>query len=146
LQNARECLAFSAMVLQQPGLAVVELLACNVMRSAAREALRALIVEAFAALTAEQVVQRLEDAQIANANVNTMSDVWVHPQLQARQRWTEVATPAGPVPTLLPPGVRDAQDAGIGPVPALGAHTEAVLAELGFAADDIQRLRAERAV
>ncbi|WP_046113353.1 CaiB/BaiF CoA transferase family protein [Aquincola tertiaricarbonis] len=146
LQNEREWQAFCAKVLQQPALADDERFASNGKRSAARNALRALIVEAFATLTAEQVVHRLEDAQIANANVNTMSDVWVHPQLQARQRWTEVATPAGPVPTLLPPGVRDAQDAGIGPVPALGAHTEAVLAELGFAADDIQRLRAERAV
>ncbi|URI11950.1 CoA transferase [Aquincola tertiaricarbonis] len=146
LQNEREWQAFCQQVLQQPALAGDERFATNARRSAARAELRALIVEAFASLSAEQVVQRLEAAQIANAKVNTMADVWAHPQLQARQRWAEVDTPAGPVPALLPPGARDAQDVALGPVPALGAHTDALLAELGYRPDQIDRLRAEGAV
>ena len=108
---------------------------------AARDELRRLIVVAFADMTAEQVVARLDEAQIANARVNTMDDVWAHPQLKARQRWIEVETPAGPVPALLPPGVSDAKQVRIEGVPALGGHTEAILASLGYGADDIERLR-----
>src|SRR3954453_22506200 len=101
LQNEREWVAFCGKVLRQPELAKAERFSSNSRRSAAREGLRALIIAAFATLTAEQVVARLDTAQIANARVNTMHDVWAHPQLQARARWQEVGTPAGPVPALL---------------------------------------------
>ncbi|MEN9627383.1 MAG: hypothetical protein RJA10_610, partial [Pseudomonadota bacterium] len=100
LQNEREWQQFCTHVLQQPGLATDERFVGNARRSANRDTLRALIVQAFAPLTAAQVAQRLEDAQIANAQVNDMAGLWAHPQLAARDRWREVATPAGPVPTL----------------------------------------------
>ena len=73
------------------------------------------------------MVERLEDAQIANARVNTMHDVWEHPQLQARDRWREVGSPAGPLPAMLPPGTWD-EGPRMDPVPALGEHTDAILA------------------
>ncbi|MFY9510102.1 MAG: CaiB/BaiF CoA-transferase family protein [Rubrivivax sp.] len=129
LQNEREWLVFCEQVLQQPALAAEARFASNARRNAAREALRALIVQAFAVLSAAEVVARLDAAGIANAQVNTMADVWAHAQLQARGRWTEVDSPAGPLPALRPPG-RD--DARMGAVPALGQHTAAILAELGF--------------
>ena len=91
LQNEREWAGFCEKVLLRPELVQDERFSSNSRRSAAREALRALIVEAFAPLTAEQVLARLDEAQIANAQVNTMHDVWKHPQLQARHRggtWT----------------------------------------------------------
>jgi itaconate CoA-transferase len=97
-------------------------------------------------MSAEQVVGRLDAAQIANAAVNTMAEVWAHPQLQARGRWVEIETPAGLVPALLPPGLRDASDARMDAVPALGQHSAALLAELGFAPNEIDRLRAEGAI
>jgi itaconate CoA-transferase len=34
----------------------------------------------------------------------------------------------------------------MGPVPGVGDHTEAVLTELGYAAADIDRLRAQEAI
>ena len=61
-----------------------------------------------------------------------MTDAWAHAQLQARGRWTTVASAAGPLPALLPPG-RD--DARMDAIPALGQHTQAILAELGLPAD-----------
>jgi len=145
LQNEREWVAFCDKVLQQPALARDPRFAGNACRSAERAALRALIVEAFAPLTAQQVVERLEAAQIANARVNTMAEVWDHPQLKARQRWREVDSPAGAVPALLPPGSWD-EEPRMDPVPALGEHTDAILTELGLNAADIAALRAEGAI
>ena len=146
LQNEREWAAFCSVVLEQPALAADERFASNSRRVARRDELRALIVAAFAALTSEQVVQRLEAAQIANAAVNEMRDVWAHPQLQARGRWTEVATPAGPIPALLPPGRTDAYTPRMEGVPGLGQHADAILQELGWSQDGIAALRREGAI
>jgi itaconate CoA-transferase len=146
LQNEREWQVFCAKVLMQPGLATDPRFDSNARRTAAREELKRLIVAAFASLTAEEVVKRLDGAQIANARVNTMADVWQHPQLQARRRWVDVPTPAGPVPALLPPGMPDAAHARMDAVPALGQHTKALLAELGYDAAAIARLEEEKAI
>jgi itaconate CoA-transferase len=146
LQNEREWQVFCERVLERPALASDPRFASNAARTAAREALRAIIVETFGALSAEQVVARLDAAQIANARVNTMSEVWAHPQLAARGRWVEVETPAGPVPALLPPGARRAEDVRMDAVPALGAHTDALLGEIGFDAAAIARLHRDGVV
>jgi crotonobetainyl-CoA:carnitine CoA-transferase CaiB-like acyl-CoA transferase len=146
LQNEREWAAFCKTVLQRPELATDPRFSTNSKRSAARVELRALIVEAFAALTAKQVVERLDQAQIANAQVNDMHAVWEHPQLKARKRWREVHTPAGSVPALLPPGTWEEGDPRIDPVPALGEHTAPILAELGYSEQQISELRAAGAI
>lgn len=54
-----------------------------------------------------------------------------HPQLAARQRWRTVATPSGDVEALVPPVTSDAWDPRMGPVPALGEHTDAIREWLG---------------
>jgi crotonobetainyl-CoA:carnitine CoA-transferase CaiB-like acyl-CoA transferase len=87
------------------------------------------------------VVERLDDAGIASGQVNTMAQLWAHPQLAARGRWRDVDTPAGPVPALLPPGLPAAADSPMGAVPTVGQHTDAILAELGRAPQDIAELR-----
>jgi itaconate CoA-transferase len=145
LQNEREWSSFCTTVLQQPGLATDPRFTANFKRVAERVALRQIIVDAFAPLTVPQVVERLEQAQIANAQVNTMAEVWAHPQLQARGRWTEVGSPQGPLPAMLPPGTWETGPR-MDPVPALGEHTDAILAELGYAAGDITALRAAQAI
>ena len=145
LQNEREWVSFCDKVLQQADLARDPRFTANFKRVAERDALRRIIVEAFAPLTGAQVVERLELAQIANARVNTMQDVWAHPQLKARGRWTEVGSPKGPLPALLPPGSWDVEPR-MDPVPALGQHTDAILAELGYGPADIAALRASNAV
>jgi itaconate CoA-transferase len=146
LQNEREWAPFCEHVLRQPALAADARFATNARRSQARAALHALIVEAFAALSIDEVVARLDAAQIAHARVNEMADVWQHAQLQARERWVAIDTPAGPVPALLPPGARRREDARMDAVPALGQHTAAILAELGFAEADVAALRAVGAI
>ena len=99
-----------------------------------------------APLTADEVIARLDAAQIANAHVNDMAALWAHPQLAARSRWRDVGTPAGPVPALVPPGLPDGIDVRMDAVPALGAHTDAILAELGYDAAQVAGLRAAGAI
>ena len=146
LQNEREWDAFCRQVLHRPELATDARFASNSKRTVTREALRSIIVETFAALTAEQVIERLEKAQIANARMNDMHDLWQHPQLAARARWTQIGSPAGPIPALFPPGVTDSFVPRMDPVPSLGQHTGAILAELGCSSADIDRLRAAGAI
>lgn len=141
LQNEREWKAFCDTVLLQPDIAIDARFDSNAQRNANRAVLQTVIVETFAALTTPQVVARLEAAGIANARVNDMADLWQHPQLQARERWRTVATPAGDVPALLPPGVNNAFDYRMEPVPAVGQHNAAILAELGWSAEQAAALQ-----
>ena len=141
LQNEREWVLFCGKVLLQPELAQDPRFATNSGRSAARAELRQIIVDCFAHLTAQQVVDRLDAASIANARVNAMHDVWAHPQLKARDRWIEVDTPAGTIPALLPPGMSRGDKPRMDAVPALGQHSESILTELGYSAQQIGAMR-----
>jgi itaconate CoA-transferase len=137
LQNEREWRVFCAQVLRQASLAEDPRFISNSQRTANRDALRDLIVAAFADLSIDQVTQRLEDAQIANARVNDMAGVWAHPQLQARARWSQVDSPAGVLPALLPPASSNAFTPRMAAVPAVGQNTDAVLASLGYAPEQV---------
>lgn len=146
LQNEREWVVFCEKVLNNPALATDSDFASNTKRVQNRERLRELIVQAFATLTIAEVIQRLEQAQIANARVNDMKDVWDHPQLAARERWTQITSPVGELPSLLPPGTNSAFDARMEAVPALGEHTESILRELGISEEAMAQMRAEGAI
>lgn len=127
VQNEREWRSFCADVLKDAALAEDPRFVTNTLRSQNRDALDVLIATAFAPLDTAEVEARLTRANIAQSRVNTAADLWQHPQLRARERWTEVQTPTGPVP-------------------APGQHTDALLAELGFGPDEIAALHAEAAV
>jgi itaconate CoA-transferase len=146
LQNEREWVAFCEKVLERPRLATESRFSSNSRRAAARAELRAIITEVFSGLTAEQVIERLDSAQIANGRMNDMQGVWEHHQLKARNRWVDIDTPAGKIPALLPPAVPDQYMPRMDPVPALGEHTRAILGELGYDEDLIARLRAQSAI
>ena len=146
LQNEREWAVFCDKVLRQPGLATDHRFASNALRVNARAELDEVIHAALASLTAPEVVARLDAAGIANARINDVGEVWEHPQLRARGRWTSVGTPKGSVPALKPPAGLDGVSPRMDPVPALGEHTEAVLGELGYSPQSIAALRAAGAV
>src|SRR5690606_36549703 len=105
LQNEREWKTFCVKVLERPELAEDSRFDSNGARNANRAALDRIITDTFAHLSADEVQRRLEKAQIANAKLNTMHDLWNHEQLRARKRWSEVGSPVGPIPALLPPGM-----------------------------------------
>jgi itaconate CoA-transferase len=146
LQNEREWAIFCDKVLQQPQLATDGQFASNALRVGARAELDEVIHRAFANLTAPEVVARLDAAGIANARINEIAEVWEHPQLAARRRWTTVGTPKGEIPALKPPAGLDGVEPRMDPVPALGEHTKAVLGELGYTAASIAELREARAI
>jgi itaconate CoA-transferase len=146
IQNEREWASFCAKVLDQPQLAKDPRYDNNTKRTAARSEMVALIEQAFSAWTAEEVVAKLDAADIANARLNAPDEVWNHPQLAARQRWREVQTPAGVIPALLPAASFAGVEPRMDPVPAVGAHTEAILAELGYGASELGALKTAGAI
>ncbi|WP_261508878.1 CaiB/BaiF CoA transferase family protein [Burkholderia multivorans] len=143
LQNEREWKVFCDVVLRRPDLATDPRFDANVRRSENRASLKAVIEQVFADLTAQDVIARLDEAQIANAAVNQVGDLWTHPQLHARGRFRTVGSPAGELQALLPPATIDSFDVRMDPVPALGEHSAAILRELGRSDADIEQLRAD---
>jgi crotonobetainyl-CoA:carnitine CoA-transferase CaiB-like acyl-CoA transferase len=131
LQNEREWVQFCQHVLQRSALATDARFDSNAQRNAHRNDLQQIILDTFSELTTAQVIERLDMAQIANARMNTMADLWAHPQLHARERWTTVDSPVGDLPALLPPGKQSAFEYRMGAIPSVGEHTDAILKELG---------------
>ncbi len=146
LQNEREWTHFCTLVLEQPEMATDPRFDSNAKRVANREALHARIDAVFSQLTIQQVVARLDRAQIANARMNSMQEFWDHPQLKARERWREVDSPVGPLKALLPPVTMRDVEPRMDPIPTLGEQTEQILRSLGYYDKQITRLRVERVI
>jgi itaconate CoA-transferase len=146
VQNDREFARFAEVALGEPAFASDARFATGPARDANRHVLRAEIERAFSKLTGAQVLERLERAEIANARLNTMQEFWDHEQLKARDRWREVGSSEGAVRAMKPPFNLDSFEPRMDEIPALGAHTHAILAELGFASSEIKRLREQRVI
>jgi len=146
IQNDREWTRFCAEVLGTPALARDERFADNPRRVANRPELTRMIERAFASMTVEDVVRRLDSAGIANGRLNDVRDFAAHEQLRARDRWRPIATENGEVDALLPPVTLGAVDPTMRTVPRVGEHTDAVLAELGYGAATVDSMRAAKAI
>jgi itaconate CoA-transferase len=146
IQNEREWAGFCDKVLGQPQLAKDPRYDNNTKRTAARAEVVALIESAFSAWTSAQVADKLDAADIANARLNNPDEVWNHPQLLARKRWRDVQSPGGVIPALLPPASYSGVEARMDPIPAVGEHTDRVLAKLGYSADEIAAFKSAGAV
>jgi itaconate CoA-transferase len=146
LQNEREWAIFCEQVLGEPGLATDARYDSNFKRNERRDEITALINKKFSTLKAEQVVAKLDAAGTANARINTPEEVWQHPQFKARKRWSEVGSPVGPIPALLPPATISGVDVRMDPIPAVGEHTELILSELGYSGAEISQMSAAGAI
>jgi itaconate CoA-transferase len=146
IQNEREFARFCDQVLGQAALARDPRFASSPARMQNRDAMHAQIEGVFGKLAAAQVEERLEAAGIANARLNTMQEFWDHPQLAARERWAKVGSSAGELKALKPPFNLSDFEPRMDAVPALGAHSRGILAELGYGAADIERLAAAGAI
>jgi itaconate CoA-transferase len=139
VQNDREWAAFCEHAVGRPGWVTDERFATGSARVANRVALEREIGAVFAQLTGAELEARLSAGRIAHARRRDLPDVLAHPQLTARDRFAEVGTPVGPVRATLPPITVPGRASRMDPVPALGEHTGAVLAEFGFDAEALRR-------
>ena len=146
IQNEPEWARFCTEVLERPDLAADPDLASNSLRTRNGDRLDAAIEGVFRHLTAEQVIGRLEASRIANARLNTVEEFVAHPQLEARDRWRDIDSPAGALRALLPPFGIDGGEARMGAVPSLGGHTDALLAEVGIDAASVAAFRRDGVV
>jgi itaconate CoA-transferase len=144
VQNDREWHRLCARVLGRPELADDPRFATNAARVAARAELDREIEAALSTHSAAGVIALLDAAQIANARLNTVGDLLAHPQLE--HRWTEMSSPAGPIRTLPFPVSDGGAEPAFGPIPAVGEHTDAILAELGLSDTEVRALRDAGAV
>ena len=132
IQNEREWIALCTQVLNDSALADDPRFSTNPQRMLNRDELEALIEAKFASLTAAQLIERLETASIANANMNTVESFLRHPQLHQRNRIGQVDSPNGPLMSFLPaitiPGVSPV----MGKIPAVGEHNESIMDEFGI--------------
>lgn len=146
LQNEREWLLFCENVLWDVRLASDERFINNTQRHHHRDELKQLIDQCFAKLSITEVEARLDQAKIAHARMNSMHEVWNHPQLKARQRWQGVASPVGEVPALLPPGTNNAFSYRMDAIPSVGEHTQRILKDMGLSDDTISLMKTQGAI
>ena len=132
IQNEREWAIFCDLVLGTPELATDERFDTNSLRVTNREDLAAELARAFSTVSADEAIDRLEAAGIANARLRDLTGLVEHEQLAARNRWREVDSPVGPIKALVPPATLDGDEPVMGPIPAPGQHTEQIMAELGL--------------
>ena len=92
------------------------------------------------------VVTLLDEASIAHARVNTVSEFAEHPVLRARNRWADVETPGGVIEALRPPADLSGASSAMGAVPALGEHTVQIVRELGRDDAEIAALSSRRVI
>ncbi|CAA9475776.1 MAG: CAIB/BAIF family protein [uncultured Rubrobacteraceae bacterium] len=141
LQNEREWVKFCEAVLERPELAADPRFDSNSARVENGEDLDEAIEGAFKDLSSEEVIARLDEARIANARMRTVGEFLDHPQLEARDRWREVGSPAGPLRALVPPVTMQGVEGVMNPIPEVGEHTDAILEELGFDPGRVGTLR-----
>jgi itaconate CoA-transferase len=146
IQNDREWVRFCEVVLERPELTHDLRFSSNAMRVQHRPILHEQIAEVVGTLPGAVVLERLESAGIASARRNPVAGFLDHPQLVERDRWRTIESPAGPIRALLPPVQMDGVDPVMGPVPALGQHSEAILLELGFEQATIDTWKKEQVI
>lgn len=137
IQNEREWDLFCEKVLLNNDLAKDDRFNNNSRRVENSHILKTIIDEIFNELESEQVINRLEEAKIANARLNTIKEFIDHPQLKFRKRWEEVDSPVGKIKALHPPVTFDNINTVMNPIPMVGQHNEKILKEFGFSAKEI---------
>ena len=132
VQNQREWRVFCERVLGKPVLADDSRFSSNSSRVEHRADLTDEINAIFHTMGSDEVVRRLDTAGIANARLRDMLGLAEHPQLAARNRWSQVDSPVGPLCALVPPATLDGDEPVMDRIPSPGEHTDAILAEFGL--------------
>jgi len=125
IQNEREWAEFCSSFLGEPDLPKRAGFETNVIRVANRAMVDAHVGEAFARLTRDEAAARLRAANTAYGFVNDVAAFARHPAL----RRTRVETPGGAVDIAAPPVILSEGPRALGPVPAIGSHSESIRSE-----------------
>jgi len=120
IQNEREWKKLCVDVLERPDMPADPRFSTMVERVRNRELTDSTVGQVFASLSREALLQRLDAADIAFAEVNTMADLAVHPHL----RRIEVDTPNGAVSYAAPAVIFVGEPRRYGAVPGIGEHSE----------------------
>ncbi len=120
IQSEREWKKLCADVLGKPALPDDPRFANMVERVRNRALTDKTVGDIFATMTRDELLNKLADADIAFAEVNTMADLAAHPHL----RRIEVDTPNGPVFYPAPAAIVFGEPRRYGPVPAIGECPE----------------------
>ena len=141
VQNDRGWDLLCRKVLGDDELAEDSRFATNQMRARHRQEIDGAVAQRTRGWGTAELEQRLADAGVPAAQLNDMAGLVAHPQLSARDRWREIGTEAGRIQAVLPPMTFSDTELAMGDVPALGQHTDTVLARLGIDVEQIARLR-----
>ncbi len=127
VQNEREWKIFCDSVLKSPELAGDPRFARNTLRVERRAELDAIIAGRLSALSSADLTALLDESRIAYGRISTVGELAEHRSLAV----ATVATPSGEAEIIAPPVSFDGLRPQPGPVPALGAHDEALRREFG---------------
>jgi itaconate CoA-transferase len=146
VQNDREWARLAGQVLCRPDLVSDPAFATGPARTAHRDEVTRICARAFAELTLEEAIAALDAAGVACGRVNYPEELIAHPQLAARERWREVASPVGMLRALLPPPVSAGWEPRMDRIPDVGDDTRAILWALGRDDSEIGRLILDKVV
>ncbi|WP_213779633.1 CaiB/BaiF CoA-transferase family protein [Caballeronia sp. dw_276] len=135
-------------VIGRPDLADDPALARNDGRAARSEQLDAAITAWTSHHCTADVIAALETAEVPAGRIYSVADIVADPHYQARDMLLDAALPGG-VSVKMPgivPKLSDTPGEVRWQGPSLGEHTDSVLNDLGFDAQDVARLRREGAV
>ncbi|MFN8591021.1 MAG: CaiB/BaiF CoA-transferase family protein [Thermomicrobiales bacterium] len=141
VQTEAQWKGFCEIVCGHPEWATDERFTTPPLRRVNRDLLEGMIEDVFATMSRDEVISRLDAADIPFGALNEIAEFVKHPQLAARHRWREVASPAGPLQAIVPPIDLEGMTPHMGAIPAVGEQTKSVLADLGYSRDEIADLR-----
>lgn len=137
-----------AEVLGRPELAEDSRFATNRNRLENREELTEALQRMFETRPAREWMKLLEEAGIPCAPIQSIDQVFDHPQVRAREMVVEMAHPSAEKVRLVGSPLKLSRT----PVsyrrhpPLVGEHTQEVLTELGYSEEEIRKLRRERVI